>query len=76
MAAAFLLAFTLSLDDLVIASFTSGPGATTLPIRIYSQVRLGVTPEINAISSLLIGFAAIAVLAASLLLKRGQAAER
>jgi putrescine transport system permease protein len=69
MIAAFLLAFTLSLDDLVIASFTSGPGATTLPMRIYSQVRLGVTPEINAISTLLVGFAACAVLSASLLLK-------
>jgi putrescine transport system permease protein len=69
MAAAFLLAFTLSLDDLVIASFTSGPGATTLPMRIYSQVRLGVTPEINAISSMLIGAAVVAVIAASLLLK-------
>ncbi|MGL5117368.1 MAG: ABC transporter permease, partial [Beijerinckiaceae bacterium] len=65
--AGFLLAFTLSLDDLVIASFTSGPGATTLPLRIYSQVRLGVTPEINAISSLMIGFVAVAVIAASLL---------
>jgi putrescine transport system permease protein len=73
MAAAFLLAFTLSLDDLVLASFTSGPGATTLPMRIYSQVRLGVTPEINAISSLLIAAAAVAVLAASLLLKSGTA---
>jgi putrescine transport system permease protein len=71
MAAAFLLAFTLSLDDLVLASFTSGPGATTLPMRIYSQVRLGVTPEINAISSLLIAAAVIAVLGASLLLKSG-----
>ena len=53
--AAWMLAFTLSLDDLVIASFASGPGATTLPMRIYSQVRLGVSPEINAISTLLIG---------------------
>ncbi len=44
-AAGWMLAFTLSLDDLVIASFTSGPGATTLPMRIYSQVRLGVTPR-------------------------------
>jgi putrescine transport system permease protein len=52
--AGWLLAFTLSLDDLVLASFASGPGATTLPMRIYSQVRLGVTPEINAISTLLI----------------------
>ena len=41
---AWLLSFTLSLDDLVIASFTTGPGATTLPMKIYSQVRLGVTP--------------------------------
>ncbi|MFL5333503.1 MAG: ABC transporter permease, partial [Geminicoccaceae bacterium] len=51
----WLLAFSLSLDDLVIASFTTGPGATTLPMRIYSQMRLGVTPEINAISSILVG---------------------
>ncbi len=51
--AGWLLAFTLSLDDLVIASFTTGPGATTLPMRIYSQVRLGVTPEINAISTVM-----------------------
>ncbi len=49
--AGWLLAFTLSLDDLVIASFTTGPGATTLPMRIYSAVRLGVSPEINAIST-------------------------
>ena len=50
----WLLAFTLSLDDLVIASFTTGPGATTLPMRIYSSVRLGVTPEINAVCTVLI----------------------
>jgi putrescine transport system permease protein len=68
--AGFLLAFTLSLDDLVIASFTSGPGATTLPMRIYSQVRLGVTPEINAASTILIGFATLAVIAATLATKR------
>ena len=68
--AGFLLAFTLSLDDLVIASFTSGPGATTLPMRIYSQVRLGVTPEINAASTLLIGLVTIVVLAATLMTKR------
>jgi putrescine transport system permease protein len=66
----WLLAFTLSLDDLVIASFTTGPGATTLPMRIYSQVRLGVTPEINAISTLMIGFVTIGVISASLLQKR------
>src|SRR6266851_1881508 len=49
----WMLAFTLSLDDLVIASFTTGPGATTLPIRVYSEVRLGVKPEINAICTIL-----------------------
>ena len=62
-AAAWMLAFTLSLDDLVIASFTSGPGSTTLPMRIYSQVRLGVSPEINAVSTLLIGLVATGVIA-------------
>ncbi len=65
-----LLAFTLSLDDLVIASFVSGPGATTLPMRLYSQVRLGVNPEINAASTLLVGLVTLAVLAASWLTAR------
>jgi putrescine transport system permease protein len=69
--AGWMLAFTLSLDDLVIASFTSGPGATTLPMRIYSQVRLGVTPEINAVSSILILAVTIIILSGTLLLKRG-----
>jgi putrescine transport system permease protein len=68
-AAGWMLAFTLSLDDLVIASFTTGPGATTLPMRIYSQVRLGVTPEINAVSTIFIGFVALIVVAASLVMK-------
>jgi len=66
----WMLAFTLSLDDLVIASFTSGPGATTLPMRIYSQVRLGVTPEINAACTMLIGIVAVGVIAASVVNKR------
>jgi putrescine transport system permease protein len=74
--AGFMLAFTLSLDDLVIASFTTGPGATTLPIRIYSEVRLGVKPEINAISTLMIAFVAIVVVAASLLTKRYASTEK
>jgi putrescine transport system permease protein len=69
-AAGFLLAFTLSLDDLVIASFTTGPGATTLPIRIYSQVRLGVTPEINAICTVFIAMVTVVVIIASLAAKR------
>jgi putrescine transport system permease protein len=68
-AAGWLLAFTLSLDDLVLASFTSGPGATTLPMRIYSQVRLGVTPEVNAISTIFIVAVTAVVLSATLLLK-------
>jgi putrescine transport system permease protein len=67
---AWLLAFTLSLDDLVIASFATGPGATTLPMKIYSQVRLGVTPEINAISTIMIAFVTCGVLAASFVTKR------
>jgi putrescine transport system permease protein len=66
----WILAFTLSLDDLVIASFTSGPGATTLPMKIYSQVRLGVTPEINAVCTLLIGVVTIGVICASTVTKR------
>lgn len=68
--AGWLLAFTLSLDDLVIASFNTGPGATTLPIKIYSAVRLGVSPEINALSTILIVVVACGVIAASLLEKR------
>ena len=68
-AAGWMLAFTLSLDDLVIASFTTGPGATTLPMRIYSQVRLGVTPEINAVSTILIGLVTVGVLAATIATK-------
>ncbi len=67
--AAWMLAFTLSLDDLVIASFVTGPGATTLPMRVYSQVRLGVTPEINAISMIFIAAVALLVAAASLVNK-------
>ena len=77
-AAGWMLAFTLSLDDLVIASFTTGPGSATLPIRIYSEVRLGVKPEINAICTLVIGFIAIVIIVASLASKltsvRGESA--
>jgi putrescine transport system permease protein len=68
-AAAWMLAFALSLDDLVIASFTTGPGATTLPIRIYSEVRLGVKPEMNAVCSIMVAVVGVAVLSASLLAK-------
>jgi putrescine transport system permease protein len=67
--AGWMLAFTLSLDDLVSASFTSGPGATTLPIRIYSEVRLGVKPEINAVCTIFIGVVAVLIVAISALSK-------
>jgi putrescine transport system permease protein len=77
-AAGWMLAFTLSLDDLVIASFTTGPGSATLPIRIYSEVRLGVKPEINAICTLVIGVIAITIIVASIASKlsnvRGESA--
>ena len=68
-AAGWMLAFALSLDDLVIASFTTGPGATTLPIRIYSEVRLGVKPEMNAVCSIIVAVVGVSVIAASLLAK-------
>ncbi|WP_293441865.1 ABC transporter permease [Planktotalea sp.] len=66
----WLLAFTLSLDDLVIASFTAGPSATTLPIKIFSAVRLGVSPEINALSTIMIAIVTIGVIGASLISKQ------
>jgi putrescine transport system permease protein len=72
-AAGWMLAFTLSLDDLVIASFTTGPGSATLPIRIYSEVRLGVKPEINAICTLIIGLIAVVIITASLASKLSSA---
>jgi putrescine transport system permease protein len=72
LASAFLLAFTLSLDDLVIASFATGPGATTLPMRIYSQVRLGVSPQINAISTLLLGAVALTLGVSALVMQAGR----
>ncbi len=64
-----LLAFTLSLDDFVITFFVAGVGSTTLPLRIYSMVKLGVTPEINAISTLLV-LASMTLVMGSLLLQR------
>jgi putrescine transport system permease protein len=72
----WLLAFTLSLDDLVIASFTSGPSATTLPIKIFSAVRLGVTPEINALSTIMISIVTVGVITASLVTKRQMARQK
>ncbi|MSR21942.1 MAG: ABC transporter permease [Gemmatimonadetes bacterium] len=64
-----LMAFTLSVDDFLIAYFTAGPGASTLPIRIYSMIRRGVTPEVNALATLLLVFS-LATISASVLLTR------
>jgi putrescine transport system permease protein len=62
----WLLAFTLSLDDLVIASFVSGPGSSTLPMVIFSKVRLGVSPDVNALATIIIGIVALGVIAATI----------
>jgi len=69
----WLLAFTMSLDDLVVASFVSGPAATTLPMAVYSSVRIGVTPEINALATLFVGAVIVLVASASWLMARQQA---
>ncbi|MGR3984356.1 MAG: ABC transporter permease subunit [Gammaproteobacteria bacterium] len=77
MLAGWLLAFTLSLDDLVIASFVSGPGANTLPMLIYSRVRLGLRPDINALATIIILTVAVGVaLAGWLLLRQRKLRER
>jgi len=68
----WLLAFTLSLDDLVIASFVSGPGATTLPMQVFSSVRMGISPQINALATIIVGLASIAVLLAWWFARRTQ----
>ncbi|MDH4054724.1 MAG: ABC transporter permease subunit [Gammaproteobacteria bacterium] len=70
MIAGWLLSFTLSLDDLVIASFVSGPGSTTLPMYIFSKVKLGVSPDINALASIIIAVVSIGVALAWLVTRR------
>ncbi|MBT4987320.1 MAG: putrescine ABC transporter permease PotI, partial [Proteobacteria bacterium] len=70
--AGWLLAFTLSLDDLVIASFVSGPGSSTLPMLIYSRVKLGLKPDINALATMIILAVAMGVLIAGWILIRQQ----
>jgi len=67
MISGWLLAFTLSLDDVVIASFVSGPGATTLPMLIFSKVKLGVTPDINALATVIILLVSAGVVTAAML---------
>jgi putrescine transport system permease protein len=69
----WLLAFTLSLDDLVIASFVSGPGSTTLPMVIYASVRMGVSPQINALATVIVALVTLAVVVAALTMReRGE----
>lgn len=75
-AAGWLLAFTLSLDDLVVASFVSGPGATTLPMVVFSSVRLGVSPKINALATLIILVVSLATFFAWYLMRRSEARRR
>lgn len=67
----WLLGFTLSLDDLVIASFVSGPGSSTLPMVIFSKIRLGVSPDVNALATIIIGIVALGVVAATIIGLRG-----
>lgn len=70
LAAGWLLAFTLSLDDLVIASFAAGPGSTTLPMVVYGSVRLGVSPQINALATVLVGVVTLGIAAATWVMAR------
>jgi putrescine transport system permease protein len=68
----WLLAFTLSLDDLVISSFVAGPGSTTLPMVVFSKVRLGVSPDINALATILVAVVAVGVITAGYIMIRRQ----
>lgn len=70
MAAAWLLAFTLSLDDVVVAQFVSGPGATTLPIEVFSSVRLGISPQVNALGTIIVAVVAVGIFVVWRLLDR------
>ncbi len=70
--AGWLLSFTLSLDDLVIASFVSGPGSSTLPMVIFSKVRLGVEPTVNALATIIVGIVTFAVVVSGVLMHRAE----
>jgi putrescine transport system permease protein len=69
---AFLLTFTLSLDDVVLSAFLSGPGATTMPLVIFSRARLGMRPDINAAATIIIGVVSVGVVAGSLMIARAE----
>lgn len=69
-AAAWLLAFTLSLDDVIIADFLSGPGSTTLPMLVFSSIRLGVSPEINALATIIVTILSAGIIVAGIIMNR------
>lgn len=71
--AGWLLSFTLSLDDLVLASFTSGAGATTLPMVVFSSIRVGVTPEINALATIIVAIVTIGVIISGIITNKRRA---
>ena len=68
----WLLAFTISLDDVVITSFTTGPGSTTLPLVIWSKVKLGVTPDVNALATIIVVLVGIGVGIAGWVMNRAE----
>jgi putrescine transport system permease protein len=70
--AGWLLSFTLSIDDLVLSAFLSGPGSTTLPLVVFSRVRLGLNPEMNALATLFIAFVTVGVVAANYFMQRSE----
>jgi putrescine transport system permease protein len=69
---AWLLTFTISLDDVVLSAFLSGPGATTMPLVIFSRARLGLNPSVNAVATLMVGLVAVGVLLASYAIARAE----
>jgi putrescine transport system permease protein len=72
LASAWLLTFTLSLDDVVLSAFLSGPGATTMPLVIFSRARLGLNPSVNAVATLTVGLVAVGVVLASYIIARAE----
>src|SRR5471032_3047109 len=70
--AGWMLSFTLSIDDLVLSAFLSGPGSTTLPLVVFSRVRLGLNPEMNALATLFIAFVTVGVIAANYVMQRSE----
>ena len=72
LASAWLLTFTISLDDVVLSAFLSGPGATTMPLVIFSRARLGLNPSVNAVATLIVLVVAIGVVVASYMIARAE----